>query len=103
MSAKSADYARQVHEACRRAGLRVERDDSSDRINAKIRRATLQKIPYILVVGEQEQAAGTVNVRPRDGVQQGQQKLPEFLAACQQEVAGRSVLTPVEVGEVAVS
>ena len=103
VSAKSADYARQVHEACRRAGLRVERDDSSDRINAKIRRATLQKIPYILVVGEQEQAAGTVNVRPRDGVQQGQQKLPEFLAACQQEVAGRSVLTPVEVGEVAVS
>jgi threonyl-tRNA synthetase len=94
VSAKSAEYARQVYEQCR-AGLRVELDNSDDRIGAKIRRATLMKVPYVLVVGEQEMASGEVNVRTREGKQYGSYPLPEFLAACAAEITSHGVTTPV--------
>ena len=99
VSEKSADYARQVFEACRAASLRAELDDGGERIGAKIRQATLMKVPYILVVGEQEQADGTVNVRTRAGVQSGTQKLPAFLAACALEIGSRGVPAPAGTGE----
>ncbi|MEW6249429.1 MAG: threonine--tRNA ligase [Planctomycetota bacterium] len=95
ISAKSTGYARQVHEQSRTAGLRSELDASDERIGAKIRAATLQKIPYILVVGEQEAADGTVNVRTRDGTQYGSFRVPDFLAACAQEIATRGRQAPV--------
>ncbi|MCK4341646.1 MAG: threonine--tRNA ligase [Phycisphaerae bacterium] len=94
ISAKSADYARQVYETCREAGLRVELDAGDERIGAKIRTATLMKIPYILVVGEQEAADDTVNVRTREGKQYGNYHLPEFLAACAEEIKNRGDKTP---------
>ena len=96
VSDKSVDYARDVFENCRKTGLRVEFDDSDDRIGAKIRRATMMKTPYILVVGEQEAADHSVNVRTRDGVQQGSHKLSEFLAACAIEIKNHGVATPAE-------
>ncbi|MFQ5804897.1 MAG: threonine--tRNA ligase [Phycisphaerae bacterium] len=89
VSEKSASYARQVFELCRTANLRVELDDSGERIGAKIRKATLMKIPYILVIGEQEMNDKTVNVRTRAGRQLGSCAVPEFLAACAQEIANR--------------
>ena len=94
VSEKSAEYASKVFELCRSAGLRVELDNGNDRIGAKIRRATMMKIPYILVVGEQEMAEKTVNVRTREGQQQGNHGLPEFLAACATEIVNRGVKTP---------
>jgi len=96
VSAKAAEYARQVFALCQQANLRVELDDSSDRIGAKIRKATLLKIPYILVVGEQEMTGQTVNVRTREGRQLGSCTVPEFLAACAQEIATRAVKAPGE-------
>ncbi len=89
VSEKSAPYARETHRFCAEAGLRTELDDGSDRIGAKIRRATLMKVPYILVVGEQEAANQTVNVRTREGQQLGNCTVPEFLAACASEIAER--------------
>jgi threonyl-tRNA synthetase len=88
VSAKSAEYAQQVTARCR-GRLRVEQDNTDDRISAKIRRATLMKVPYILVVGVQEAAAGQVNVRTRDGEQLGSVPLGEFLEACAEEIATR--------------
>ena len=99
VSDKSVEYGEKVFGACRSAGLRVEFDNSSDRIGAKIRRATLLKVPYILVVGEQEQAGGTVNVRTREGVQQGNHRLTEFLAACATEIMNHGEKTPAEAGQ----
>jgi len=93
VSERSAEYGRGVFEVCRRTGLRVELDDSPERIGAKIRAATLAKIPYILVVGEQEAANKQVNVRTREGAQLGSCTVPEFLAACAQEVSSRAVAT----------
>jgi threonyl-tRNA synthetase len=89
ISDKSAEYARKVYNSCRDAGLRVELDDGDERIGAKIRSATMMKIPYILVVGEQEAADATVNVRTREGDQYGSHGLPEFLDTCAREIANR--------------
>jgi threonyl-tRNA synthetase len=89
VSDKSEQYARDVFRVCQAANLRVELDAGSDRIGAKIRRATLDKVPYVLVIGEQEVASGTVNVRTRSGVQLGSCTLPAFLAAVAEEIAER--------------
>ncbi len=89
ISAKSKEYAQKVFELCRAAPLRAELDNSDDRIGNKIRLAAHAKIPYILVVGEQEAAEGKVNVRTREGKQYGSFTLPEFLAACAIEIANR--------------
>jgi threonyl-tRNA synthetase len=69
LSEKFVDYAGAVEEKLKAAGLRVEVDRSNEKLGAKIRLAQLQKIPYMLVVGEKEAAAGTVNVRRRTGDQ----------------------------------
>ena len=61
------DYAHQVAAQLKAAGLRVEVDDSSDRMQAKIRDAQLQKVPYMLVIGDREVEGGAVAVRLRDG------------------------------------
>jgi len=96
VSDKSTGYAREVFELCRTANLRTELDDSGDRIGAKIRKATLMKVPYILVIGEQEMKEQTVNVRTREGKQLGSWGLPEFLAACAQEIINRGAAAPGE-------
>jgi threonyl-tRNA synthetase len=67
VSEKSADYAARVHAAVAARGVRAELDGSSEKLGYKIRQAQLAKVPYMLVVGEQEQAAGTVAVRTRAG------------------------------------
>ncbi len=99
ISAKSADYAREVYEACRAASLRVELDHGDERIGAKIRAASIMKIPYILVVGEQESAEHTVNVRTREGNQYGTYALADFLAACEREIRNRGEQSPDGVGQ----
>lgn len=99
ISEKSKPYAERVFRICQRAPLRAELDNSDERIGAKIRQAALLKIPYILVVGEQEAATETVNVRTRDGKQFGNFKLPEFLAACAIEIATKGREAPVSAGQ----
>jgi threonyl-tRNA synthetase len=72
------------------AGLRVEVDDSSDRMNAKIRTAQVEKIPYMLVVGDREAEAGAVSVRLRTNENLGSMAVEEFLARAQELIASRS-------------
>ena len=60
------EYAQKVAKQLREAGLRVQVDDSRDRMNAKIRKHTKQKTPFILVVGDNEVEAGLVAPRARD-------------------------------------
>lgn len=94
ISDRSREYGLSVFRQLQGAGLRVEFDDSGERIGAKIRNMVLQKVPYILVLGEQEAAEGKVNVRTRDGRQLGSCTVPEFLAACAKEIVERSVSMP---------
>jgi threonyl-tRNA synthetase len=80
-------YARQVLEKLKAADLRAEVDDSTERMNAKVRKAQMQKIPYMLVVGDKEAEAGTVSVRLRTEENLGPKPLDEFIAMVKQVVA----------------
>ena len=65
------------------------RDDRSESANYKIRAAQLEKIPYMLVLGDKEIEAGTVSVRTRDGKVMGNMKLDEFAGTVAQEIRAR--------------
>jgi threonyl-tRNA synthetase len=86
------DYARSVSERLRVAGLRAEVDSSSERMRAKIRNAQLQKVPYMLVVGDREQEGGQVNLRQRDGNVPGAMSVDEFIVLAQDAVAEKRLL-----------
>ncbi len=79
-------YARQVAAELDSKGFRVETDLRNEKIGYKIREAQLQKIPYMLVVGDKEAEAGAVAVRTRAGVDQGAMSLAEFAEILQAEV-----------------
>ena len=80
------DYAAQVAQQLAAAGIRAEVNDTSGRMNAKIRDAQLQKINYMLVAGDREASSGTVSVRTRDGKDLGAKPLAEVIAAMREEV-----------------
>ncbi|RME82787.1 MAG: threonine--tRNA ligase [Caldilineae bacterium] len=82
-------YAYEVAARLKAEGLRVEVDDGDDRMNAKIRNAQLQKIPYMLVIGAREVEAGHVNVRLRNGQRLGAMPVDEFLKQAQEAIAQR--------------
>ena len=65
VSDKALDYAKGVQAALKAKGFRVDVDVSPEKLGAKIREATIQKVPYQLVVGPRDAAAGTVSVRSR--------------------------------------
>jgi threonyl-tRNA synthetase len=73
-------YARQVLSSLLAGGVRAEGDFEHATLNAKIRNAQLQKVPYIVVLGEKEEAASTIAVRTRDGNQQLGVRIDDFLA-----------------------
>src|ERR1051326_779824 len=77
---RHADYCGKLRERLAAAGLRVEIDFSIERMNAKIRNAQMQKIPYMLVVGDREQEQGAVAVRLRSGEDLKSKSVEEFLA-----------------------
>jgi threonyl-tRNA synthetase len=87
---RHTDYARSVERRLQAAGLRVELDGRQEKINYKIREAQLQKIPYMLVVGDREAADGTVGVRHRADGDRGAQRLEEFVDAAVREAAARA-------------
>jgi len=81
------EYAHQVAGQLREAGLRVEVDDSSERMQAKIRAAQLQKIPYMLVVGDREAEKGTAAVRLRTEEDLGPRPVEEFISMAREAIA----------------
>jgi threonyl-tRNA synthetase len=91
ISDRQLEYARQVHEKLQATGLRVELDSRSDKVNFKIRDAQLQKIPYMLVVGDREAHSGQVSVRNRKHGDQGAASLEEFTARLQHIIATKNL------------
>jgi threonyl-tRNA synthetase len=81
------DYAYRVRDQLKEAGLRVEVDDSSERMRAKIRQAQLEKIPYMLVVGGREAEDGTVSLRLRTEEDLGPRPVDEFIEIAQEAIA----------------
>jgi threonyl-tRNA synthetase len=96
VSEKAADYAAKVHQRLLGAGVRAELDESSEKIGAKIRRATLDKVPYMLVVGAQEAESGAVAVRHRTAGDAGVMPLESFVSAVGEEIATKGA-APLQV------
>ncbi|MGZ7039134.1 MAG: threonine--tRNA ligase [Thermoanaerobaculia bacterium] len=91
LSEKFVDYAAEVARELKQAGLRVEVDNSNEKLGAKIRNAQLQKVPYMLVVGEKEVAGRTVNVRKRTGGDQVSMPIAQFVAEARGLIDNRSL------------
>jgi threonyl-tRNA synthetase len=83
------DYARKLETELRSRGVRVEVDDRSERINLKIRQAQLDKIPYMLVVGDKEVADNSVSIRLRSGEQRSAQPFDGFWETISADIAKR--------------
>jgi threonyl-tRNA synthetase len=95
ISERFNDYAAEVAAALKEAQLRVEPNLSSDKIGAKIRQATLDKVPYMLVVGEKEQQARVVALRHRTAGDKGQMPLSDAILRLKHEVTTKA-LAPTE-------
>src|SRR5690349_6840133 len=91
ISDRHLDYAGAVRDRLKAAGLRADLDARQEKIGYKIREAQLQKVPYMLVVGDRESAEGTVSVRTRAGGDQGAQSVGDFVARANREIARRGL------------
>ncbi len=91
ISEKSIEFAKTAAARLADAGIRLTVDQSSDKIGAKIRNARLNRIPYMLVIGQREAEEGTVSVRHRDKDDLGTKPLDQFIAEITGEVGSRSL------------
>lgn len=96
ISEKFADYAEEVNKELKKNGILSTVDNRSEKIGYKIREARLQKLPYMLVVGAQEQEAGKVSVRSRFAGDEGQKDLKDFISAICEEIRTKEIRQEVE-------
>jgi len=80
------DYARKVEEKLKSAGLRTEVDSRNEKVGFKIREAELQKVPYMLIVGDKELETGKVSVRSKNEGDLGQQDPDSLIEHMQNEI-----------------
>ena len=88
---RTAEYAQSVAAKLDAAGIRVETDLRNEKIGYKIREAQMQKIPYMLVVGDKEAEAGNISVRTRSGGDMGVMSLDDFMAQLQEEIDTKKI------------
>ncbi len=93
ISDKFAQYAESVKKQLDEAGIRVELDTRSEKIGYKIREAQMQKIPYMLIVGQKEQEEGLVAVRSRFAGDEGQKSLDGFIVEIKNEIENKTART----------
>jgi threonyl-tRNA synthetase len=87
-------YAAELLERLKKAGIRAEADMRDDKIGLKIREAQLQKIPYMLIVGDKEVSSGAVSVRHRQRGDTGPQQFDDFLKTLQVEIENKAIQSP---------
>lgn len=88
---RQTEYARVVRKQLEDAGVRSTVDDRNEKVNLKIREAQLQKVPYMLVVGDREQQSGEVAVRNRKHGDQGAKPLAEFVSEIRKVIDSKAV------------
>ena len=86
------EYAREIAAALKKAGIRAEADLSDGRMNAKIRAAQNRKVPYMIILGEKEESAGTVSIRPRQGDQMQGLAVEEAITLVRNKIDGKELL-----------
>ena len=87
---RSKEYAEEIYQKLFDAGIRVESDYRNEKIGYKIREAQLQKIPYMLVIGDKEAEAGLVSVRTRSGGDEGTMTIKDFMEKISEEIKTRA-------------
>ena len=87
---RAHEYAKDLTQKLVDAGIRAEDDCRSEKLGYKIREAQMQKIPYMLVVGDRDMENGTVSVRTRKGEDLGAMTMDAFLSKCLSEIASKS-------------
>jgi threonyl-tRNA synthetase len=85
-----SDYLGDVIKAMRKAGIRAELDASDDRMQKKVRNAQMQKIPFMVIAGEEDQQAGAVSFRYRNGEQKNGIPIADAIAEIKKVVAERT-------------
>ena len=88
---RHADYAREIMEKLEAKGIRCELDDRSEKTGFKIRAAQMEKVPYMIIVGDKDVEAGTVSVRSRKNGVEGATTVDEFVARIEKEIAEKSL------------
>jgi len=88
---KQADYVEEVVEFFKEQGIRASKDLRNEKIGFKIREHTLRRVPYLLVIGDQEMENREVAVRTRDGVDLGKMRIDDFAAKVKQQISLRSL------------
>ncbi len=88
---RHADYAREIMEKLEAKGIRCELDDRSEKTGLKIRAAQMEKVPYMIIVGDKDVEAGTVSVRSRKNGDEGATTVDEFVARIEKEIAEKSL------------
>jgi threonyl-tRNA synthetase len=91
ISERHHEYAKKVQQRLQKAGFRVEIDARNEKMNAKIRDFTMQKIPYVLVMGDKEESGEAVSVRTRGKGDEGSRPVEQFIAQAQEKVANKSL------------
>jgi threonyl-tRNA synthetase len=85
-----ADFVKKVEKTLRDKGFRAISDLRNEKIGFKIREHTIQKVPYLVIVGDQEVASATLSVRARGGADLGTKTLDEFIALFAADVANKA-------------
>jgi threonyl-tRNA synthetase len=88
---RSSRAASGIVEKLRMAGIRVKLDDDNEKIGAKIRKATMEKIPYMLILGDKEAESGLVSVRKRSGEETKDVRLEDFIAVVKEKIATKDL------------
>ncbi|WP_455958775.1 threonine--tRNA ligase [Anaerotignum lactatifermentans] len=91
ISEKFSDYAKEVSDKLDAAGIRVQTDYRAEKIGYKIREARNERVPYIIVVGEKDQAVNKVSLRSRKNGEEGQMDLADVIARIQEEVRTKAL------------
>lgn len=89
ISDKFGSYAESVVKVLRDKGIRVEQDDRAEKIGYKIREARNERVPYMIIIGEKEQAEGTITVRSRNSGEEGSVVLYEFISRIREEIENK--------------
>ena len=91
ISEKHAGYAGQIQSQMRDAGIRVEVDSRGEKIGLKVREAEIQKLPYVVVIGDEEIGSGTISIRERGRGNRGKSELGDFIEKVQRQIDSRSL------------
>ena len=89
ISEKHLEYAKKIYDELFEKGIRVEIDASNEKVGYKIRKTQMEKVPYMLVVGDKEQETNTVAVRSRELGDEGTKQIEEFIKKIQEEINKR--------------